>query len=68
MIYEEIKDEFDCLNENINYYLNDFEIFLTTYLKKKQYINVENFKEKLIQNNLYTDELEKFINEYVKYY
>lgn len=73
---EDLQNKVEILENDVDYwqeYAYDLEIKLEEELKNKidlskiSILDVNNFKFKLKINNLLTDELEKFIENYIKY-
>ena len=62
-------EDFELMCEDIQEYLgNKFNDFMDKMYDEESIIkNVDNFVHKLSINNLLTDELEQFIEEYMRY-
>ena len=72
--YEELESEYNNLNEwageqeKAAYEANAKLEKLTNNSNNKSIINLTDFKRRLTLENLLNDELEEFIEEYLKYY
>ena len=73
---EDLQNKVEILENDVDYwqeYANDLEIKLEERLSNKidvteySILDVNNFKFKLKINDLLTDDLEKFIENYIKY-
>ena len=72
--YDELDSQYNDLNdyateqENAAYdYMKEIEK-LKKYNKEKTIIDIDNMIKRLKLNDLYTEELDEFLNEYMKFY